>query len=45
METKIALVKTKLDEIVHHKTKGLILRSQARWYEKGGKSAHHFLQL
>ena len=45
METKIALVKTKLDEIAGHKTKGLILRSHARWHEKGEKSTKYFLQL
>ena len=44
-EKKIALVKTKLDEIADHKTKGLILRPQARWHEKGEKSTKYFLQL
>ena len=45
METKLALVKIKLDEIADHKTEGLILRSQARWYEQGEKSTKCFLQL
>ena len=45
MEQRWHLIKTKLDEIADHKTKGLILRPQARWHEKGEKSAKYFLQL
>ena len=45
METKIALVKTKLDEIADHKTQSLILKSQARWHEEGEKRTRYFLQL
>lgn len=42
---KINLVKSALEEIAEYKTKGLILRSQARWFEKGEKSTKYFLQM
>lgn len=45
LEEKISLVKAKLEEISDYKTQGLILRSQARWHEKGEKSNKYFLQL
>jgi hypothetical protein len=45
LEREIVELKAKLSEIAEYKTKGLILRSQARWYEKGEKSTKYFLQL
>lgn len=42
IENKILEVKTKLEEIYDYKTKGLMLRSQVSWFEKGTK---YFLQL
>ena len=45
VETKISLVKTKVEGIADHKTKGLILRSQASWHGKGEKSTKYFLQV
>ena len=38
-------VKLELEEIDNYKTKGLILKSQCRWYEKGEKSNGYFLKL
>lgn len=34
-----------VQEIADYKTKGLILQSQTRWYEKGEKSNNYFLNL
>lgn len=34
-----------MNEIYDYKTKGLILRAQVRWYEKGEKSNDYFLRL
>ena len=42
---EVTEVKAKLSEIADYKTSGLILRSQARWYEQGEKSTKYFLQL
>lgn len=41
----IGEVKARLNEIYDYKTKGLILRAQVRWYEKGEKSNDYFLRL
>lgn len=45
LDNEITEVKTKLQDIADYKTKGLILRSQARWTEKGEQSNKYFLQL
>ena len=42
---KVNTIKATLEEIAEYKTKGLILRSQARWIEKGEKSTKYFLRL
>lgn len=44
MEAKKCELQFKLDEITEYKTQGLIIRSQAEWYEKGEKSTKYFLQ-
>ena len=38
-------VRNRLQEISEYKTNGLIMRSQARWHEKGEKSTKYFLRL
>jgi len=38
-------VRNKLQEISDYRAKGLIMRSHARWYEKGEKSNSYFLRL
>ena len=45
IDRNIADARRQLEEIADYKTKGLILRSQARWYEQGEKSTKYFLQL
>lgn len=45
LENQILNIKTKLEEIADYKTRGLMLRSQATWHEKGEKSTKYFLQL
>jgi hypothetical protein len=45
IEKESTELKTQLENIAEYKTKGLILRSQARWHEKGEKSTKYFLQL
>lgn len=45
LQDEIVNVKAELSEIDNYKTEGLILRSRARWYEKGEKSNSYFLKL
>ncbi len=45
LENQIVNIRSKLEEISEYKTNGLMLRSQATWYEKGEKSTKYFLQL
>jgi len=45
IEETIISVKVRLQEIADYKTEGLMLRSQADWYEKGEKSNSYFLRL
>lgn len=45
LDNLIAEIRNKLNEIDDYKTKGLIMRSHVRWYEKGEKSNDYFLRL
>ena len=45
LDNQMTQVRSRLQEISDYKTEGLILRSQARWYEKGKKSNNYFLRL
>lgn len=45
LKNAIGDVTARLNEIYDYKTKGLIMRAQVRWYEKGEKSNDYFLRL
>ncbi len=45
LQNEIIKVKAELSEVDNYKTEGLILRSRARWHEKGEKSNAYFLKL
>ena len=45
LDNQMTQVRSRLQEISDYKTEGLILRSQARCYEKGEKSNKYFLRL
>lgn len=44
-EVELQNIRARLGEISNYKTEGLILRSQATWYEQGEKSTKYFLRL
>ena len=45
IEQNINLIKNDIDEIITEKTKGMIIRSKAEWYEEGEKPTKYFLNL
>lgn len=45
VEEESKRIRERLEEITNYRTEGLILRSQATWYEQGEKSNSYFLRL
>ena len=45
IQQELRIAQSELSEIDHYKTECLIMRSRARWYEKGEKSTAYFLRL
>ena len=45
LEEQIRLKKNELESIMQYETKGAIIRSKARWYNKGEKNSKYFLNL
>ena len=42
---EVELVRLELQKISEHKTKGVIIRSRARWYEHGERNSKYFVNL
>ena len=45
MHKELEKKQRELEQIIEHKTKGAILRSECRWYNKGEKNTKYFLNL